>query len=64
MPKVHLSQQIADNPPVSKDRSKTDYFDSQVTGFFMEVRASGKATYYQRYRDRYGRTRTGDCRYV
>ena len=55
MPKVHLTQQFADNPPVPKDKPKTDYFDTQLPGFLLEVRKTGKATYYQRYRDRYGR---------
>ncbi len=55
MPKKHLTQQFADNPPVPKDKPKTDYFDTEVTGFFIEIRATGKATYYQRYRDQDGR---------
>jgi len=55
MPKVHLTQQFADNPPVPKDKPKADYFDTQFPGFLLEVRSTGKATYYQRYRDRYGR---------
>jgi len=57
MPKVHLTQQFAVNPPAPKNQSKTDYFDTILTGFFLEVRSTGKATYYQRYRVRYGRTR-------
>ncbi len=32
-----------------------DYFDSDVPGFILEVRSTGKSTYYQRYRDKYGR---------
>ena len=55
MPKVHLTQHFADNPPVPKDKPKDDYFDTEVTGFFIEARATGKATYYQRYRDKHGR---------
>jgi integrase len=50
-----LTQQFADNPPVVKDRQKTDYFDTRLPGFLLEVRASGKATYYQRYKDKYAR---------
>ena len=57
MPKVHLTQQFADNPPVSESTSKIDYFDTQLTGFFLEVRSTGKATFYQRYRDHYSRNR-------
>ena len=57
MPKMLLTQQFSDNPPVNRDKPKIDYFDTRLTGFFLEVRASGKATYYQRYRDRHGRNR-------
>jgi integrase len=57
MPKMLLTQQFADNPPVKRDKPKTDYFDTRLTGFFLEVRASGKATYYQRYRDRHRKNR-------
>ncbi len=57
MPKIQLTQQFSDNPPVNRDKPKTDYFDTRLTGFFLEVRASGKATYYQRYRDRHNRNR-------
>jgi hypothetical protein len=57
MPKLQLTQQFVDNPPILQHKTKTDYFDTKVTGFFLEVRASGKATYYQRYRDRLRRNR-------
>jgi hypothetical protein len=57
MPKLQLTQQFVDNPPIVQHKTKTDYFDTKVTGFFLEVRASGKATYYQRYRDRLRRNR-------
>jgi integrase len=55
MPKIQLTQQFSDNPPVNRDKPKTDYFDTQIPGFLLEVRSSGKATYYQRYRDKYAR---------
>lgn len=55
MPRVHLTQQFADNPPVPKGKPKVDYFDTQLPGFLLEVRATVKATYYQRYREKYGR---------
>jgi hypothetical protein len=32
-----------------------DYFDTQLSGFLLEVRSSGRCTYYQRYRDKFGR---------
>jgi hypothetical protein len=43
-----------DNPPIVQHKTKTDYFDTRLTGFFLEVRATGKATYYQRYQDQNG----------
>jgi integrase len=55
MPKMLLTQQFSDNPPVNRDKPKTDYFDTQIPGFLLEVRSTGKATYYQRYRDKYAR---------
>lgn len=55
MPKIHLSPGFVTNPPTVRDRTKVDYFDSDVPGFILEVRSTGKSTYYQRYRDKYGR---------
>jgi integrase len=57
MPKIQLTQQFADNPPIVQHKTKTDYFDTRLTGFFLEVRATGKATYYQRYRDKHRKNR-------
>jgi len=57
MPKIQLTQQFVDNPPIVHHKAKTDYFDIRLTGFFLEVRATGKATYYQRYRDKHRRNR-------
>jgi integrase len=36
---------------------KLDYFDSKQRGFLIEIRASGRKTYYQRYCDERGRER-------
>jgi integrase len=55
MPKINLKQAFVDNPPKPTDKPKADYFDTQLTGLLLEVRRSGKATYYLRYRDKYGR---------
>ncbi len=41
MPKVHLTQQFADNPPIVKNKPKMDYFDTLVPGFLLEVRSTG-----------------------
>jgi hypothetical protein len=57
MPRLQLTQQFVDNPPIVQHKTKTDYFDTRLTGFFVEVRATGKATYYQRYRDKHRRNR-------
>jgi len=57
MPRLQLTQQFVDNPPIVQHKTKTDYFDTRLTGFFLEVRATGKATYYQRYRDKHRRNR-------
>jgi len=57
MPKILLTRQFADKPPVNRNKPKTDYFDTQIPGFLLEVRSTGKATYYQRYRDKYARIR-------
>jgi len=48
---------FAENPPAPKHKPKDDYFDSQLPGFLLEVRSTRKATYCQRCRDKYGRTR-------
>ena len=55
MPKVHLTPSFIANPPRVKDKPKIDYFDTEVPGFILELRSSGKSTYYQRYRDKFGR---------
>lgn len=58
MPKVHLTQSFVANPP-TVGKSKVDYFDSEIPGFMMEVRNTGKCTFYQRYRDKFGRLKQG-----
>ena len=55
MPKMNLEQVFADNPPLPEKGNKTNYFDTQITGLLLEVRKTGKATYYLRYRDEYRR---------
>ncbi len=57
MPKFHLNASFVANPPKPKDGQKVDYFDTVVPGLQLEVRATGKCTYYQRYRDKSGRLR-------
>ena len=55
MPRITLKQPFCENPPIPKDKPKTDYFDTRNTGLLLEVRRSGRATFYLRYRDRYTR---------
>lgn len=55
MPKIQLTTMFVANPPVSKSSSKVNYFDTIVPGFLVEVRSTGKSTFYQRYRDKSGR---------
>ncbi|NCD35270.1 MAG: site-specific integrase [Spartobacteria bacterium] len=57
MPKIHLRPQFVVNPPKPKDKAKVDYFDSALPGFLLEVRKTGTATYYLRYRDKNGKIR-------
>ncbi len=57
MPKIYLNASFVANPLKPKDAQKVDYFDTAVPGFQLEVRATGKCTYYQRYRDKSGRLR-------
>ena len=38
-------------------RSKIDYYDTQIVGLILEVRAGGGKTYSLRYRDAHGRQR-------
>jgi len=57
MPKARLSPTFIRSASCPAERSKIDYFDIAVTGFMLEVRASGGKTYYQRYTDERGRER-------
>lgn len=57
MPKIHLTPSFVSNPPRVRNKAKVDYFDSDIPGFTLEVRSTGKSTYYQRYRDKFGRVK-------
>jgi integrase len=53
-----LTRGLASNPPaVPAGKAKLRLFDDKLIGFLMEVRASGKVTYYCRYNDARGRQR-------
>ena len=57
MPVVDLNSTFVRNAICPQGQKKIDYFDSQQKGFLVEVRCSGRKTYYQRYRDERGRER-------
>jgi len=48
MSKIYLTSRFVQDPPgCPSDKGKIDYYDTQLPGFLLEVRASGRATYYQ-----------------
>lgn len=56
MPKASLDHAFVTTAVCKPGQSKTDYYDvSGITGFVLEVRASGGKTYYLRYADAAGR---------
>ena len=57
MPNVNLDTQFVRHAVCLEGRSKTDYYDNAITGFILEVRATGGMTYGLRYRDVYGKQR-------
>jgi integrase len=57
MPKVVLTSSLVQGSGCPPGTRRVDYFDSTFPGFFLEVRASGGKTFYQRYRDERGRER-------
>ncbi|MGJ0316930.1 Arm DNA-binding domain-containing protein, partial [Aliarcobacter cryaerophilus] len=50
MPKVNITNEFIKKikPPI--DKSKVQYFDSELTGFMLEVKNTGTKTYYYRFR--------------
>jgi integrase len=57
MPMIRLSPAFVRNSSCPVGQNKIDYFDAAMTGFMLEVRASGGKTYYQRYTCESGRER-------
>jgi integrase len=57
MPKVVLTSSLVRLSVCPSGTRRVDYFDTAFPGFFLEVRASGGKTFYQRYRDHRGRER-------
>ncbi|NDF98936.1 MAG: site-specific integrase [Chitinophagia bacterium] len=54
MPKVKLNQMFTDSISVSVGKSKNEWFDISIKGFYLEVRASGGKTWRLRLMDRRG----------
>ena len=54
MPIVKLGVEIIKQTTCPPEKSHVDLYDSTITGFFVEIRPSGKKTFYLRYSDHYG----------
>ncbi|MGV0986811.1 MAG: tyrosine-type recombinase/integrase [Limnohabitans sp.] len=57
MPMVQLSAHFVSTATAKPQAKKVDYYDQTITGFILEVRPTGGATYHLRYRDAHGRQR-------
>ncbi|MGN6748730.1 MAG: tyrosine-type recombinase/integrase [Xanthobacteraceae bacterium] len=57
MPVVELTSAFVRHASCPVGQRKVDYFDSKQRGFLIEIRCSGRKTYYQRYCDERGRER-------
>jgi integrase len=57
VPVVELTSAFVRQAPCPTGHRKVDYFDSKQRGFLIEIRCSGRKTYYQRYCDERGRER-------
>jgi len=55
MPIVTLSAQFVNTAICPEGKKKENYFDTNTTGFILEVRASGGKTYALRYKDSHDR---------
>jgi integrase len=57
VPVVELTSVFVRHASCPTGQRKVDYFDSKQRGFLIEIRCSGRKTYYQRYCDERGRER-------
>ena len=55
MPKAKLDATFCLTASCASGKNRTDYYDTTVTGFVLEVRPSGAKNYVLRYQDQYGR---------
>lgn len=54
MPKVKLDAAFIATARCEPGKRKTDYYDTNITGLVLEVRASGGRTFYLRFQNQYG----------
>ncbi len=67
MPLADLDAAFVRNAVCPVGKAKETYYDNAITGFVLEVRASGGKTFYLRYRDIHGRqcqTKIADAKSV
>lgn len=57
MPKVHLTPSFVRSAACPLDQAKITFFDEVHTGLMLEVRPTGRKTFYQRYIDPRGNER-------
>ena len=55
MPKAMISIKFLSSALCPAGKARIDYFDEEIPGFLVEVRATGGKTFYLRYRDQRGR---------
>lgn len=49
MPRANITQKFADSATCPNNKKNIQYWDKKMTGLYLEVYISGKATYYYRY---------------
>lgn len=55
MPRIKLDHHVCLTARCQPGKARTDYYDTNTTGFTLEVRESGNKTYAFRYQDAYGK---------
>lgn len=57
MPTANLTARFVAKATCPPDKAKVVFFDCALAGFMLEVRSSGKSTFYKRITDERGRKR-------
>ncbi len=55
MPSITLDANVVKNAKCPEGKNRVDFYDTTISGFIVEVRATGSKTYYLRYRDQHGK---------